>query len=122
MRRRRRSMRPTLWIFGAALLTGCDGENLRCDNPFDAYKDEDADGFGGEKIGLSCRLEDGQSKKPMDCDDTNPDIHPKADEVCDGVDNDCDGQLDNGMELKQWHQDLDADGFGTAYPSMLACE
>lgn len=31
-----------------------------------------------------------------DCDDTNPDAHPGANEVCDGVDNDCDGIIDNG--------------------------
>jgi hypothetical protein len=31
-----------------------------------------------------------------DCDDTNPDAHPGAKEVCDGVDNDCDGIIDNG--------------------------
>ncbi len=31
-----------------------------------------------------------------DCDDTNPDAHPGGIEVCDGVDNDCDGIIDNG--------------------------
>ncbi len=31
-----------------------------------------------------------------DCDDTNPDAHPGGVEVCDGVDNDCDGIIDNG--------------------------
>jgi hypothetical protein len=31
-----------------------------------------------------------------DCDDTNPDAHPGGTEICDGVDNDCDGIVDNG--------------------------
>ena len=31
-----------------------------------------------------------------DCDDTNPNAHPGGVEVCDGVDNDCDGIIDNG--------------------------
>lgn len=29
-----------------------------------------------------------------DCNDADPDVYPGAEEVCDGVDNDCDGQAD----------------------------
>ena len=34
----------------------------------------------------------------LDCDDTNPDAHPGAVEVCDGADNDCDGEVDDGYD------------------------
>lgn len=35
----------------------------------------------------------------MDCDDSDPDVNPGADEVCDdNVDNDCDGQVDEGCD------------------------
>ena len=34
---------------------------------------------------------------PEDCDDTNPNISPRADELCDGVDNDCDDRADEGV-------------------------
>ena len=32
----------------------------------------------------------------VDCNDSNADVHPGANEICDGVDNDCDGQVDEG--------------------------
>jgi len=44
----------------------------------------------------------------MDCDDSNASIHPYADEVCDTVDNDCDGIVDEGCDTSK---DLDGDGF-----------
>ncbi|MBK6776648.1 MAG: putative metal-binding motif-containing protein [Flavobacteriales bacterium] len=45
-----------------------------------------------------------------DCSDTNAAIHPQAPELCDGVDNDCDGQIDEGNVCCP---DNDADGFTT---------
>ena len=32
----------------------------------------------------------------LDCDDKDPNVHPGATEVCDGVDNDCNGKIDDG--------------------------
>jgi hypothetical protein len=51
-----------------------------------------------------------------DCDDTNPRIHAEADEVCDGVDNNCDGAVDesSARDAGDWFLDRDGDGYGDA--------
>lgn len=54
-----------------------------------------------------------------DCDDSRESIHPNATEVCDGVDQDCDGAVDD-IEGKTWWVDGDGDGFGAGDP-ISAC-
>jgi len=39
----------------------------------------------------------------MDCNDTNANIHPGAYEYCDGVDNDCDGVVDQPWLANAWN-------------------
>ncbi len=39
---------------------------------------------------------DGDGYTASDCDDTRASVHPGADEVCDGADNDCNGLVDEG--------------------------
>ena len=45
--------------------------------------------------------------RPLDCDDTRSDIHPGATETCDGLDNNCNNQID---ELMSCLEDNDSDG------------
>ena len=54
---------------------------------------------------------DGYTVNDGDCDDGEPMVHPGADEICDGIDNNCDGLLDEEPELgEKWYVDLDRDG------------
>ena len=75
----------------------CDGADNDCDGDIDEfvvptwYLDFDRDGFGGTSFTYeSCDPLDGYVATFSDCDDTDADIHPDAEEVCDEIDNDCD--------------------------------
>ncbi len=50
-------------------------------------------------------------KRGDDCDDNDRSVHPGGSEVCDGKDNDCDGDVDEGVS-HLYYRDNDNDGFG----------
>lgn len=56
-----------------------------------------------------------------DCNDTNPEIHPGVPDICDGVDNDCDGQTDEDAISQTYYLDSDHDGFGNSAVSASYC-
>lgn len=47
-----------------------------------------------------------------DCNDDNASIHPNATETCNGMDDDCDGSVDEG--LMTFYRDQDGDGYGNS--------
>jgi len=66
------------------------------------YKDLDGDGFGDADVSVeACSAPDGHVANSTDCNDSNAGVHPDATEVCDGVDNDCDGTVDKGLSAAE---------------------
>src|SRR5262249_3297221 len=63
---------------------------------------------------------DGFSTAQGDCNDANAAIHPGATEVCNGVDDNCDGQIDETGQTA-FYQDADGDGYGNASSPTQAC-
>jgi hypothetical protein len=55
-----------------------------------------------------------------DCNDNNVSIHPGATEICNNADDDCDGQIDEGVKTT-FYQDADGDGFGNPSVTQQAC-
>lgn len=48
----------------------------------------------------------------VDCDDQNPFRSPDLTEICDGWDNDCNGEIDDGFPMTTYYRDFDIDGYG----------
>ncbi|MBK8704102.1 MAG: T9SS type A sorting domain-containing protein [Saprospiraceae bacterium] len=109
----------------------CDGRDNDCNGLVDDglpiytyYRDADGDGYGNAAIQLDTCL----ATMPMgyvaidgDCDDGEPGINPAAEEVCDGIDNDCDGGIDDGLTVFTYYRDADGDGFGNAATALDTC-
>jgi large repetitive protein len=89
------------------------------------YIDADMDGFGSDEEGAlttnRCRRPTGYSENTDDCDDADPTTFLGAPEVCDSADNDCDGNIDEGL-LRTFYMDADGDGYGDPQTSIEACE
>jgi hypothetical protein len=89
-----------MYIFSVWLaILGCGGESV---------VDADNDGFDAS----------------VDCDDSDADINSDAAEVCDGLDNNCDDEIDEATatDAGTWYADFDLDSYGDANTSMIACE
>ena len=77
---------------------------------YPGQQDQVGDGVDDDCDGVDGADHDGDGYASLgsggdDCDDGDPAVHPGAEEVCDGVDNDCNGDVDDGAE------DTDGDGF-----------
>lgn len=91
----------------------CDGIDNDCDGQTDEgdlWVDEDGDGYGGARRDGACDASGTYAPDGDDCADDDASAAPGIVEVCDGIDNDCDGQTDEGFD----YADRDGDGVGDA--------
>ena len=109
---------------GTAEDTGDTAEPVDPTDPVDPTGGDDGDidfGTGADDDGDGYRAS-------VDCDDTDPTVHPDAEEVCDGVDNDCNGMTDgedtalSADVMLVFYLDADGDGFGVPDDTALGCE
>ena len=76
------------------------------------------DGTDGDRDGHASTQTGGK-----DCDDELDTVFPAADEICDELDNDCNGAVDDdAVDAREWFEDLDGDSFGSeSVTPVLAC-
>jgi hypothetical protein len=104
-----------------------------CDNLFDEddptvapptfHADADGDGHGTGVGVATCDPKPDAATVGDDCDDTDPDVHPLADETCNGDDDDCDEVVDeDAVDAWVYYEDQDQDGWGNTQVQLLECE
>jgi len=105
----------------------CDGIDNNCNSLIDDgltftnyYVDGDGDGYGaGAAQSLCVNPGAGYATNNTDCNDTDGAINPGATEVCDGVDNNCNSLVDDGLTFTNYYVDGDGDGFGAGAAQSL---
>lgn len=106
----------------------CDGLDNDCDGQLDegvsaiVYPDEDQDGYGDSLANdqVCLPISEGQTLQGGDCNDQDPLQSPAQPEICDGIDQNCNGIVDDGL-LTVYYADKDGDGYGDVSSSVSAC-
>ena len=123
---------------------GGSGILMGCNPPGGEYcRDADGDGYGDTLVceyvgtkqesvevspdGVLIKYEDDAPvnyvKNNYDCNDNDPTVYTNAPEICDGIDNSCEGLVDEGLEDMELYLDADEDGFGdSGYPTTESCD
>ena len=110
----------------------CNGTDDNCDGTVDEdtavdvtafYADQDGDGYGNSSLfRMACAAVSGEVSDATDCDDTVATVYPTALEHCDGVDEDCDGSVDEeAVDFITFYADVDGDSDGDASSALPAC-
>ncbi|MED5373084.1 MAG: putative metal-binding motif-containing protein [Myxococcota bacterium] len=108
----------------------CDEADNDCDSSVDEgvtttyYADFDSDSYGDDALTAeACSLPTGYAEVGGDCDDSEPLANPAETEVCDTIDNNCDGTVDedSAADAATWYADSDSDAYGDASVTTTSC-
>lgn len=120
------------------MMTACNNDDATSCAEQTWYQDLDNDGFGNPNQTLSsCTQPNGYVSDNTDCDDNNVNVNPNALEASDGIDNDCDGMVDECVDdaqcgagevcvdgtcvqVQTFYADMDNDGYGNPNNSQEA--
>jgi hypothetical protein len=112
----------------ASGLEACNGADDDCDGAVDegvltfACEDRDGDGRGdARRTSAGCSVPLGSTTTCNDCDDTDPSRYLGAFEQCNGVDDDCDGAIDEGCECMTGAMRDCGESVGACEPGRQRC-
>ncbi|MEN9333845.1 MAG: hypothetical protein RLY35_1025 [Bacteroidota bacterium] len=105
----------------------CNGIDDNCTGGIDNgltftnyYSDADGDNYGtGTAQSLCANPGAGYATANGDCNDNSSTINPGANEICNGIDDNCTGGIDNGLTFNNYYTDADGDNFGTGAAQSL---
>ena len=113
----------------------CNGGDDNCDGTIDEedalgctdyYRDDDGDGWGltADTSCLCAPAAPYDTTADGDCDDADGAVNPGAAEICNQIDDDCNGHVDgaDATDATTWYYDSDGDGHGNANVSFVQCE
>ena len=107
----------------------CDEADNDCNGLSDegvqtfSYLDDDGDGFGdSSEVSVGCGVEEGYVLDKTDCDDSESHSYPGGGEICDGEDNDCDGETDEVAASENLCDDGNKLTFDTCELDIGECE
>lgn len=113
----------------------CNGMDDNCDRTIDPensegcnryYNDKDEDGFGTDDFKCLCISEhDYPTLETGDCDDGKKNVHPQARETCNELDDNCNGEIDEGENVtncRKFYADNDGDGYGSSEKNKCLCK
>ncbi len=109
----------------------CNGIDDNCNYQTDEglqqytyFRDADSDNYGSKTNNITtcnATIPAGYITNNTDCNDNNNQMHPGATEICDGNDNNCNNQTDEGFTQYSYFRDADNDNYGSKTNNITTC-